>query len=154
MKERPCIPPTRRARRCCCERGSATLELTVLAPALLVLLGLVVVAARIESAAAALESAGAAGARVASLSRSAAAAQAGAEAAVRRNLADQGVACRDLRVALDLAAFRLPVGQHGAVRVVVRCRISLSDQAVPGLPGSRDLEAEAVSPLDTYRGRR
>lgn len=136
------------------QRGSATLELTVIAPALLILLGLVIVAARVEAAAAAVEQASSAGARAASLSRTASAARAAAETVVRRNLAAAGVDCQDFGMTIDTAGFRAGVGDHASVRLAVRCRVPLSDQGVPGLPGSRVIEAESVSVLDTYRGRR
>ena len=88
------------------DRGSATLELAVLAPLLLVLVGLVVVAGRVEAAAGAVEQAAAAGARAASLTRTAAGAQAAAEHSVRANLVGQRIVCDDLQVAVDTAGFR------------------------------------------------
>ncbi len=135
------------------EDGSVTLELTVLGPALLLVLGLVVVAARIEAAAAVVEHAAAAGARAASVARTAAAAEQAASRTVRENLTGQGVQCRSLRVAVDTAGFHRPVGADAQVSVSVGCAIALADQGVPGLPGSRQVDATAVSVLDTYRAR-
>ncbi len=53
------------------DRGSATIELAVLAPALLALLGLVIVAGRISVAGSAVEQAAASAARAASIARDA-----------------------------------------------------------------------------------
>lgn len=133
--------------------GSATLELAVIAPALVVLVGLVVAGARLAAAAGVVEQAAAAGARQASLARSAAQAHSEAEASVRRALLGQHVACAPVTVTVATAGFAVAAGRAADVRVTVTCTVALSDQAVPGLPGARTLEASAVSVLDTYRGR-
>jgi len=133
--------------------GSATIELAVLAPGLIALLSLVIVAGRIEAAAGAVEQAAAAAARAASLSRSAQAAGARAESAARQSLADQGVACQPLTSTVDLGGFRVAVGRAASVRAEVSCTVSLADIAVPGMPGTRTISAEMTSPLDRHRGR-
>ena len=56
------------------DRGSATIEMAVLAPALLALLGLVILAGRISAAGSAVEQAAASAARAASIARDARAA--------------------------------------------------------------------------------
>lgn len=71
------------------ERGSATLELVLLAPALLVVVGVVIAAGRVEVASAAVEHAAAEAARSASLTRTVPAAAAAAETAGRRELTGQ-----------------------------------------------------------------
>lgn len=135
------------------DRGSVTLELVVLGPALLVLLGLVVVAARFEAAAGAVEQAAAAGARSASLQRTADTAQQAATRAVRVNLRGQGLECGDLDVRVQTSGYRAAAGTAGTVAVTVTCSVPFGDQGVPGLPGSRRVQAQATSPLDVYRGR-
>lgn len=135
------------------QRGSATLELAVVAPVVLLVLGLVVVGARLEVASGALEQAADSGARAASLARDPAAALAAAQVAVRRNLLQQGVECGDESIDVDTSAFGRHAGQDGQVVVVVSCTLALGDDTIPGLPGSRRLEATGVSALDTYRGR-
>lgn len=135
------------------ESGSASLELAVLAPALVLLVGLVVVSGRLAAATGALEHAVAAGAREASLSRSASQAHQAAEASVRRNLLEQGVHCTVMTVSVSTPGFSVPAGRPGHVRVSASCTVRLADQGVPGLPGSQVVRAEAVSPLDSYRGR-
>ena len=109
------------------DAGSVTLELAILTPALLMLLGLVVVAGRIEVASAAVDQASAAAAREASLARTPSAARAAATRAATANLAAQNLHCTDVRVTGDLS--------------------------VPGMPGTRTISASSQSSLDTYRGR-
>lgn len=133
--------------------GSATLELAILAPGLIALLSLVIVAGRIEAAAGAVEQAAAAAARAASLSRSPRTAAVRADSAARQSLADQGVTCQPLTSAVDVSGFRIPVGQAASVRAQVSCTVPLADLAVPGMPGTRTISVEMTSPLDRYRGR-
>lgn len=135
------------------DRGSATIELAVIAPALLALLGLVIVAGRVTAAAGAVEQAAAAAARAASLARTAVAAEAAADRAVRSSLAGQGVACRTLHSSVDVSGFAARIGSPAQVSVDVRCAVPLADMAVPGLPGERVVTATMASPIDRYRGR-
>lgn len=135
------------------DAGSVTLELAVLGPALLLLLGLIVVVARFETEAGAVEQAAAAGARSASLERTAVAAQRAATEAARANLAGQGVSCEGLDIRVETSGYRVPPGAAATVAVTVACSVPLQDQGIPGLPGSRTVRAKAISPLDVYRGR-
>ena len=135
------------------EEGSATLEVAVLAPALLMLVGLVVVTGRLGAAAGVVEQAAASGAREASLSRSASSARSAAESSVRRSLLEQDVRCAPMTVSVSTTGFSVAVGSPGEVHVSVSCTVQLSDQGVPGLMGSRVLRADVVSPIDSYRGR-
>ena len=135
------------------EAGSATLELTVLAPALLLLLSLAILAGRVETTSAAVEQAAAASARDASLARSPAAARAAATSAAKASLTSQGLDCRSLDVDVDTTGFQVAAGTASVVRVTVACVVPLADLAVPGVPGSRSVHASMTSPLDTYRAR-
>lgn len=141
---------TSRARR---DAGSITLELTILAPAVLALLGLVIVAGRIEIAGGAVEQASAAAAREASLARSPEAARQAATQAALDNLNGQDLHCTDLVVVIDAAGFAVPVGSPAYVSARVSCTVELGDISVPGMPGSRTLTAETQSTLDRYRSR-
>ncbi len=134
-------------------RGSATLELAILAPVLLVLLGLVIVAGRITAAGSAVEQAAASAARAASLARDARAAQVGAHRAAHESLVRQGITCEPLTSHLDSAGFAVALGSPASVTATVRCTVPLAGLAVPGMPGTRTLSAQMTSPLDTYRGR-
>ena len=135
------------------DRGSATLELAVIAPALLALLGLVIVAGRIVAAGSAVEQAASAGARAASLARDARSAERQAERISGDSLRDQGVTCAPFTSSVDTAGFAVDVGSPASVTVVVACTVPLADVAVPGMPGSRVLSATMTSPLDSFRGR-
>jgi Flp pilus assembly protein TadG len=135
------------------DRGSATIELAVLAPALLALLGLVIVAGRITVAAGAVEQAAAAAAREASLARDARAARAGAQRSVSASLAEQGVSCQTMSSSVDATGFGVDVGSPATVTVQVDCGVALSDLSVPGMPGVRTVSARMTSPIDRFRGR-
>lgn len=37
--------------------------------------------------------------------------------------------------------------------MTVRCRVDMADLAIPGTPGSVQVESTQSSPIDTYRGR-
>ena len=135
------------------QEGSATLELTILAPALLVLLSLAIVAGRIETASSAVEQAAAVGARDASIARTPALARLAATDSVKSSLASQGITCGSLNVNLDASGFSAPPGTASVVRLTVSCSLALSDVAVPGVPGTRSVQATMTSALDTYRSR-
>jgi Flp pilus assembly protein TadG len=90
------------------DRGSVTLEVAVLAPALLALLGLAIGAGRYEVAAGAVDAASAAAARAASLARSPAAAQQDATLAARASMTGSDVPCTGLTVTADTGGFRRP----------------------------------------------
>ena len=135
------------------ERGSVTVELVLIAPVLLALLMLTVLAGRVVLAGGTVEQVAAAGARAASLTRSAAEASAAATGAVRQSIAEQHLQCQDVTVSVDTAGFRVPLGQPASVAVTVSCQVRLSDLTLPAAPGSRTLTDRAVSPLDPYRGR-
>lgn len=135
------------------DRGSVTLELAILAPAVLALLGLVIVAGRIEIAGGAIEQASAAAAREASLARSPDAARQAATRAAMDDLNSQDVHCTEISVFVDTSGFNVPVGSPAQVSARVSCTVGLSDISVPGMPGSRTLTAETQSVLDRYRSR-
>lgn len=134
-------------------RGSATVELVLIAPALLALLALTVLAGRIVLAGGTVEQVAAAGARAASLARTPAAAASAANAAVRQILGEQRLQCATVTVAVDTSGFGVPLGQPATVAVEVSCQVQLADLTVSGFPGTRTLSDRAVSPLDPYRGR-
>ena len=135
------------------ERGSATLELAIITPALLLLLGLIVMAGRVDLAAGTVEHAAASAAREATLARDPASAIAAARSAAAADLAAQGVTCTSSSVDVDVAGFAAALGEAATVTVTVSCTVALSDLAVPGVPGSRTMTASATSALDRYRSR-
>lgn len=135
------------------ERGSVTLELAVLAPVLLMFLGLIVAAGRIQLAGGSVEAAAADAARQASIARTPAAAQAAALASARATLAAEGLTCSPLLVSVDTTGFAAPLGKPAAVSAHVTCTVPLADLLVPGMPGSHRLSATGTSALDPFRGR-
>jgi Flp pilus assembly protein TadG len=135
------------------DRGSASLEFVVVAPVLLALIALLVLAGRVALAGNSVGQAADEAARSASISRTASAAQGLAEDGARRALAQQDLTCASVVVDVDVTGFAVPIGRPAQVRATVSCVVRLSDLAMPGFPGSRTVTATAVSPLDTYRER-
>jgi len=142
---------TRTGRRS--ERGSVSIEAAVLAPAFLLLTGLIIFGGRSAIAHQSVESAAAEAARSASLERTGTAAVQAARSAATASLANQSVQCRNVEVAVDDHGFDAPVGQSALVTVTVACDLDLSDLSVPGVPGVRTIRATTSSPLDTWRER-
>lgn len=135
------------------DRGSTALELTVWAPGLLLIIGLLTVAGRVNSANAAVEQAAVDAARTASSARSAAAARDMAKASAEKSLAGQGLQCTTTTIVLDTAGFGTRPGQSATVTATVTCPVRLSDLALPGLPGTRTVSYTAASSIDTFRER-
>ena len=133
--------------------GSASLELVLLTPALMGLLGLLILAGRVALASNSVEQVADEAARSASISRTAAGARRAADDGARRALAQQNLRCSAVTVTLDTTGFTVPVGVPARVRATVTCTVNLSDLALPGFPGARTVTATAISPLDTYRER-
>ena len=135
------------------DAGSITLELAILAPALLLLLGLLIFAGRIGVARSAVDHSAAVAARDASMARTADGARNAANEAMLRELGSQDIDCTSASVEVDTTGFAAPLGQPALVQVTVTCAVSLADLAIPGLPGERVITASFVSPLDAHRAR-
>lgn len=131
------------------ESGLAAAELVLLTPLALVALGFLVVAGRLSTVRADVAAASRDAARAASLARTHPEAVAAATAAAQGSLAAQHVTCAQLAVALSDASGFVAGGE---VAATVSCAVSLADVAVPGLPGSRRVEATAAEVLDRFRG--
>lgn len=136
------------------ERGSAALELVMLTPVVLLVIGLVILGGRVQTIRAEVEHAAYDAARQASLARDAATAGHRARAAAVLALSRHGSGCRSVAVTVDTGGFSVPVGRAATVHTTVTCAVSLADVALPALPGTIRLRGSAVSSLDTYRGRR
>ena len=136
------------------DRGSATVELTLLVPALVLVLGLLVAGGRIWFARTTVTEAAQTAARAASLARAAGTAAADGQDAALASLSTAGLRCGSRSVQVQTGAFAVPVGTPATVRATVRCTVPLGDVLLPGLPGSLDLTGEGASALDTYRSRR
>ncbi|ACV79103.1 TadE/TadG family type IV pilus assembly protein [Nakamurella multipartita] len=129
------------------DRGSASLELCVLASLLVALVLLVVAFGRIGHGRQLVQAAAGSAARSASLAASPAGAADRAQAAATASLADAGLSCGSVETVVDTAAFRA----GGQVTVTVSCTADLSSLAIPGLPGDITLTRAATAPLETYR---
>lgn len=136
------------------DTGNAALELVVLAPVLLFLLGLVVAAGRTSIAQGAVDAAARDAARQASISLTPGAAQAAAQTSANAALSQDGLDCSPAAtVEVNTDQFSVQVGEPATVSATVTCHVRLSDLLVPGLPGSKTLTATFSSPLDPYRER-
>jgi Flp pilus assembly protein TadG len=130
------------------ERGSATAELVLLTPVLIIMLLFIVFCGRLAEANLRLEDAAHQAARAASLARSMTNAQNDAHAMASAALANAGIICQSLAVTVNTAGFR----PGSTVSVEVTCTAGLSDLALLGVPGSTQISASFSSPVDTYRG--
>lgn len=133
------------------DRGSDSVELAILLPIALVILGLLVAYARIALAGDRISGVAGAAAREASLARSASDAQQMARTGATTALASADLHCTAIRVDVDTAGFAALPGTAASVRVNVYCTVRLADLGVPGLPGARTLHDVASSPLDPAR---
>ena len=135
------------------ERGSAAIEAVVVAPAVVLLIGLVILGGRVALAHQTVQNIAADTARAATLERTSTAARASANKALNAAIAQQ-LPCASHDLNLDLAGFKKPPGTPAAVTATVTCQLSIAELALPGLPGTVTLKATMTSPIDTYRGKR
>lgn len=129
------------------QRGTAAIELVLIAPVLMVIMLFVVGLGRMAHARQQLESVAADSARAASLERNTHLSAGAAKAAAQRSLGEAGVSCTGLTVNVDLGSYK-PGGQ---VRVTVSCTTRLSDVGLAGFPGSKTFTASSTVPIETYR---
>lgn len=142
-----------RLRRAWADDGNAALELVIIAPVILFLIGLVIAAGRTSIAQGAVDAAARDAARQASISVSEAAARQAALSSATQALLADGLHCTPI-IKLNLQpGFSTPLGRPAQVSATVTCTVRLSDLIVPGVPGSRSLRAVFTSPLDPYRSR-
>jgi hypothetical protein len=136
------------------DRGNAPLELLLIAPIILVLIGLVVAAGRVTTARGAVDAAAAEAARQASIAPTAGAAELAALSSATAALQADGLACQPIVTLPNLnTAFGTPLGQPAEVEAKVTCVLRLSSLLVPGVPGTVTLVGRFFSPLDPYRSR-
>lgn len=134
------------------DQGSTSLEFAVLAPALLLVVAVVIAGGRVSTAHTGVLVAAEAAARQASLARTAAGADAAARSEAVASLAGQDISCRSTSVTVSTAGFAIAVGQAAAVSAEVSCAVPLADLGLPGA-GSITVTESATSVLDTYRER-
>ena len=134
---------TRRGR----ERGSAAVELVLVAPILVAMILIVVAGGRMVAARGHVNDAAYAAARAASLDANPDRALISGIDAAHDALADRGKSCANLTVSFAGTDFQ-PGGQ---VRVVATCVADLKDVAGFGIPGQKTYEATAVVPIEEHR---
>jgi Flp pilus assembly protein TadG len=135
------------------QRGSASVELTLIVPALVLMLGLIVAGGRVWFARTTVNEAAHSAARAASLAGSAAEAATVGRSAGNHSLSTGGLRCSSSSVTVNVGAFGVPVGTPGTITAAARCRVAFADLLLRGLPGSIELTAAGASALDTYRSR-
>ena len=136
------------------DRGNAPLELVLIAPIILILIGLIIAAGRTSIAQGAVDAAARAAARQASIAPTEGVAEQAALSGAMAALRSDGLDCRPTVFLPGLGvAFGTQPGQPAQVHAHVVCVVRLSDLVVPGVPGSIRLTATFTSPLDPYRSR-
>jgi Flp pilus assembly protein TadG len=137
------MTPPRRPR----DRGSAAVEAALAVVGLLSVGYFTIGALRVTNSGGDADAAARAAARAAAAEYDYASAAAAASSVASSVLADRGVACGDLGVAVDgsLAA-------GSVVSVSVTCIVSLSDAALAGFAGSRTVTGHGAEFVDVVRG--
>jgi Flp pilus assembly protein TadG len=130
------------------ERGSATAELVLLTPLLILFVLFIVGLGRLAHARALVNDAAAQAARAATLQylnpgQAAAAAQQTAALA----LASAGLACTAENTSVDTGRDH----PGGTITVTLTCRVDLSQEIAAGLPGTDTLRATTTAPIDPYQ---
>jgi len=129
------------------ERGSASAELALLTPVLILFLLLYLGFGRISHAKQLVNDAAAQAARAATLNYlSPGRAQAIGEQTAAQALAAGGLSCASDTVTVDTG------NDHpgGSITVHLRCHADLSQAIAAGLPGAVTITASATSPIDVY----
>lgn len=130
------------------ERGSATTELTLLTPLLILLLLFVVLCGRLADTKLRINDAAHQASRAATLARTPAQATAAAQATASAALASAGITCQSLSLSADTQGLK----PGSTVTVTVSCTVGLDDLTALGVPGSRTFESSFASPVDVWRG--
>lgn len=135
------------------ERGSTSIEAAIVIPTVMIFIVIMVAGGRVALAQSKVVTAAQAGARAASIERTAGRASMSAAQVAAATLSSGNVSCSP-SVATSTGGFAVAVGQPASVSTTVTCTVDLGDLVVPGLPGSRTFSSTATSPIDRFRGRR
>jgi Flp pilus assembly protein TadG len=125
------------------DRGSASVELAILAPLVGLLLGAVVLVGRVQLARADVGGAARSAARDLSIARDPYVAVEGVRADLMMTLEVGSPTCRTLSFTPDIGTAR--------VSVTLTCIVDLREAAVLPVPGSMSISASASEIVDTYR---
>lgn len=131
------------------DTGSAAIEVVLVTPLIMMLVGLAVYAGRTATTQQDIISASRDAARAAAARQYPGPAATDGRTAAETTLRSRGVSCRGLIIEVDTT--RLVPG--GSVTATVRCNVELSDvTGLLGLPGSTELAATSTAVVDRYRG--
>lgn len=136
------------------ERGSAAVEITMVAPMLVLFILVVIFGGRLVLARQAVQSAAFDAARAASLARTQPEARIAAGRIAASTLSNQKLPCATTQVVADTTGFDKPVGTPATVTVRVVCEVSVADLGLPGIAGTVTVEQTASSALDSFRERK
>lgn len=128
-------------------RGSASAELVICTPVLLLLAVVAMALGRLVLEHSQVVDVARAAAEAASVWPTPAAATAAATSVASEELARDGLPCTSSVVAVGTSHLQ----PGGEVQVEITCTVRLAAAGVPGLPGSVTLHASAVAPIETYR---
>jgi Flp pilus assembly protein TadG len=128
------------------DRGSATAELVLILPVLVLMLLFLALCYRISDVKLRIADVAHQAARAASIATTPTQAISDARATAQSALADAGVVCQNLTVDTDPAG----LAPGALVRVTVTCTANLDDLAMLSTPGTATLHATATSPVDVY----
>lgn len=129
------------------DTGSATAELVLLIPVLLLMLWFTVFCSRLPDTRLRLEDAAHQATRAASQARSPAQAAKQARSTAAAALDQAGISCRSFTVAA-----RGSLRPGSTVTVTLSCSVGLDDLALLRLPGATVLHARFAAPVDVHRG--
>jgi len=135
------------------QRGAASVELVILVPVLVLMLGVLVAGGRLWFARATVVEASQSAARAASLARSSGEARDAGRRAATRILGTDGLRCASDSVWVDTGAFGVPAGTPATVTASINCQVPFADLSLPGMPGSITVRSTGAAALDTYRAR-
>lgn len=124
-------------------RGSASVELAILAPLVGLLLGSVVLVGRVQLARADVEGAARSAARDLSISRDPYVAVEGVRSALMETLHVGSPTCRTLSFSPEIGSTQ--------VTVSITCSVDLQEAAILPVPGSMSVSASASEVIDIYR---
>ena len=125
------------------DRGSAAVELVVLAVVSFLFVAMIVFAGRLNVGSAHAEAAARSAARTISVARDPYAAVAAAEADARATVEEGSAMCRNM-------LFNAAIGAE-EVSVTIDCVVDLSEATLLEVPGTMNVSAEASEVLDLYR---
>lgn len=137
------------------ERGSISVELAVLAPALALLLLLVAAGARVVEVQGHIDGAARDAARAASIARSYGQAVAAAQQAAQADLGTTSL-CTPNTVGVQVAGYpavAVAIPVPGAVTVTVTCQVNMSPFKALGFGVTKSFTGQAVAPLDPFMCR-